>query len=320
LLHGHLMVSTVPPDERYYRALFEQAPSGYIVLAPTGAIIDANATAVRLLRSDADALVDQSFHTYLRGESGTHFQRLLRCLFDGGGRAERIVTLHVGDTLDVRLSLFVDVHRVDRRCLVNFVDVSNQRAAERATRRVTEQLRASNRELSALVLRDPLTRLLNRRGLQEQLRRELARAARSQQTLSALLVDCDQFKRVNDRHGLTAGDQVLREVANRLTTTLRPTDVVSRVGGDEFIVLLPKTELWAAMRAGERVRRTMANAPIMVNDIAIAQTISLGAAVVGDQTSDVGGLLALTQRALATSKHEGRNQVSCEDPVVRVVC
>lgn len=105
------------------------------------------------------------------------------------------------------------------------------------TRDITEQ-KSAEAALAAQARVDPLTSLLNRRGFEERLREALARAARSNQTLALFYLDLDGFKQINDRYGHAGGDRVLVEVARRLKAALRVTDTVSRLGGDEFTVIL----------------------------------------------------------------------------------
>jgi diguanylate cyclase (GGDEF)-like protein len=111
---------------------------------------------------------------------------------------------------------------------------------------------ASTRE--RLAVTDPLTGMLNRRGIEPQLFREMSQADRNGKPLSVIMVDVDHFKKVNDQYGHNVGDLVLREVANIVGRTIRGSDLAARWGGEEFLVLLPSTDLEAARRAGERIR------------------------------------------------------------------
>jgi len=165
-------------------------------------------------------------------------------------------------------------------------------------------------------LTDILTGWHNRRYLQRRLPEELARAGRYRQPLSALLLDVDHFKRVNDSYGHAAGDQVLRDVASRVKHVLRTSDVAVRYGGEEFAVLLPQTGLRDAARMAERIRHTVATGPFSIKEgpeldvtvsIGVAEVwpavIAADAAVLGEQ------LLSRADGALYRAKSAGRNRV-----------
>ena len=120
--------------------------------------------------------------------------------------------------------------------------------------RLKKKLEESERRLERLALMDSTTEVLNRRGLQEILAHEIPRAWRKQSNLLVLLINLDDFKRINDSLGTKVGDIVLTEAAKKLRASLRATDYVARVGGDEFLVLLPDTRFAEGMRVAEKVR------------------------------------------------------------------
>jgi diguanylate cyclase (GGDEF)-like protein len=124
-----------------------------------------------------------------------------------------------------------------------------------------EALVHSERELKEMGVRDPLTGLYNRHHFNDVIRRELANVRRYGTELSVLLVDVDRFKEINDRKGHGAGDDVLRFVANYLTTCIRESDFVFRWGGDEFLLLLPRTDEGSAAQKAEEVARKLPKIP-----------------------------------------------------------
>ena len=162
-------------------------------------------------------------------------------------------------------------------------------------------------ELQQLVRTDPLTGLYNRRHIKAELA-ALASAARRQRTsLGVLLVDVDRFKRINDRLSHEAGDTALRTVAHRIRHIVRAEDVVGRWGGDEFVVLLPSTDLNAAVILGHRLRREVARSAAGVAP-ARPVTVSVGcAAAFGPEES---ALIGSADAALRRAKAGGRNRVS----------
>ncbi|WP_290647739.1 diguanylate cyclase, partial [Aquisalimonas sp.] len=125
----------------------------------------------------------------------------------------------------------------------------------------TQELEAANRQLKALAHTDPLTGTSNRRYFQRRSTRELERAAKGNTPMGLLLLDLDRFKPINDEHGHAVGDLVLQETVIRLEGELRPTDVLARVGGEEFAVLLPECDAQQALEVSERLRRAMARRP-----------------------------------------------------------
>ena len=163
--------------------------------------------------------------------------------------------------------------------------------------------------LSNLATLDPLTRLLNRRGMEDALQISLAQASRRGSPTSAIMVDIDHFKGVNDSFGHEVGDHVLRQVAEVLGRLSRSSDVVARTGGEEFLLILPETELEAAMVLAERIREAIGERPLLVDSQRIAVTVSLGvAAMVGGANLDE--LSQEADRAMYLAKRGGRNRVA----------
>ena len=152
---------------------------------------------------------------------------------------------------------------------------------------------------------DRLTDILNRRGIEPQIGREISRAARHGTPLSLLILDVDHFKKINDKYGHSVGDLVLRSAAQVIARTVRATDLVGRWGGEEFLVLLPHTDLEHARLAAERIRRAIEGAPLCEGQ---SVTISGGIAEFG--MSDTGaGLVERADRQLYVAKTDGRNRV-----------
>ncbi len=165
-------------------------------------------------------------------------------------------------------------------------------------------------EITRLAAIDPLTGLPNRRGFFDACAVELERARRHGRHLSVLMLDADHFKRINDTHGHAAGDEVLRHLADTLRMTLRASDIAGRMGGEEFAVLLPETDLEGARLLAQRVRKTIAEAEILIGRTKLALTVSLGvAAVAADEPSAIEHALQLADEAMYQAKAAGRNRV-----------
>jgi len=163
-------------------------------------------------------------------------------------------------------------------------------------------------ELHRRATTDELTTLPNRATFEAWLTRELGAARRDERPLALLLVDVDHFKQVNDQRGHAAGDRVLREVAQRLRAAVRGEDLLARVGGEEFGVLLPGADLAAAAEVGERIRSHVRAAPIAVAEGSVAVTVSTGAVSL-DPRDDELSFVSRADLRLYEAKRDGRDCV-----------
>jgi diguanylate cyclase (GGDEF)-like protein len=180
---------------------------------------------------------------------------------------------------------------------------------------LVQDLRAREAALSAMTRTDALTGLYNRRHFMEHLTREHGRSARYGRPLSCLMIDLDHFKRINDEHGHAVGDIVLKETSRRLSLALRATDMIARLGGEEFGALLPDTDIDGAQNVAERCRELVGATPVVIDGRPhVSVTASFGVAVF-DTTSMPGpeDLLRAADTALYSSKGRGRNRVSISD-------
>ena len=161
-------------------------------------------------------------------------------------------------------------------------------------------------------MRDPLTGLYNRRFAAPQLTAIAARAREEGTPFAVMVMDLDRFKQVNDLHGHAAGDQVLVEVARRLTANLRDSDVLARIGGEEFLAILPGSCMTSARRVAERLCQVIDEDPIrLASGEELHVTISIGVAVAGAGGNPaIEGLVEQADLALLESKGAGRNQVT----------
>ncbi|MBB3693439.1 diguanylate cyclase [Sphingomonas sp. BK580] len=168
-------------------------------------------------------------------------------------------------------------------------------------------------ELRMIAQSDHLTGALTRRGFVEQVELEIARFARYQRPSSLIILDLDHFKSINDEHGHDTGDQVLRHVAEVIKATIRPSDVLGRLGGEEFGVLLPEAGRDDAVTAAERIRRAIEARPLaLVDRSSLPVTASLGIAPVDASTASFADWLRAADAMLYAAKEAGRNAVrSC---------
>ncbi|MBP1465997.1 diguanylate cyclase [Candidatus Chloroploca sp. M-50] len=213
------------------------------------------------------------------------------------------VALQVGETTIGALSI--------RSLEPNMYDASDLTTIETlaATAAIAMQKAYLFNQVEALATIDELTGIANRRYFFEEARYELERAMRYKRPVSLLMLDADYFKQINDTYGHSIGDEVLQHIAARCKTTLREVDVFGRYGGEEFLVLMPETDLAHAGIAGDRLRQVIASQPILTAAGPVATSISVGVASfdVGI-TGTIELLLDQADKALYEAKNAGRNQ------------
>lgn len=171
------------------------------------------------------------------------------------------------------------------------------------------RLEEQNVLLEELTVVDELTGLYNRRFLQRRLAYEWDRAGRYGRPLAIAMVDLDLFRGINERYGHRGGDVVLQAFARTSQATLRQSDLTMRYGGEEFLVIMPETDLAAADLAGERLREAVASAIVVYGDEQIRFTCSVGVAAFEAGDVDGGDIIARADAALYQAKHGGRNRV-----------
>ena len=176
-------------------------------------------------------------------------------------------------------------------------------------RRFAAELALTNSRLQEAAMTDFLTGFPNRRYAMERMEQEWAAATRSNRPLSCLVVDLDEFKRVNDAHGHDVGDVVLRQTSAALKRGLRAHDVISRTGGDEFLVICPDTTLTAAIACAERVRKSVASTKVVAGNVELRPSISIGVAVREEGMEVADALIKCADRSLYLAKERGRNRI-----------
>ena len=166
-------------------------------------------------------------------------------------------------------------------------------------------------EMSDLAETDPLTGLANRRRLVLDGERELSRCQRNNGQMSLAMVDIDRFKSINDRWGHPTGDRVIQALANAMTASARKQDVVGRIGGEEFVIILAETDWQGASIKAEKLRETVQNEASALSDDkqTVRFAISIGVATLGSEDKSFADLLARADKALYMAKNNGRNQV-----------
>ena len=187
------------------------------------------------------------------------------------------------------------------------------RARLRAGRRILDlqhQLLEAHSAMESLATHDSLTGLLNRAAILERLGGEIERSGRETTSTAVILIDLDHFKLVNDTYGHAAGDQVLKESAERMTKAVRGYDLVGRYGGEEFLIVAPQCDLRRGFELAERIRLRIAATPVVIGQNTLAVTASLGITL-SDPTgnNEASTLINLADRALYRAKAKGRDRV-----------
>ncbi|MCA2000913.1 MAG: PAS domain S-box protein [Chloroflexi bacterium] len=181
-------------------------------------------------------------------------------------------------------------------------DVTERKEAE-------DKIRRLNAGLEQLAVTDYLTSLYNRRYFMQRGEEEFKRTRRASSLLSVLMLDIDHFKKVNDAYGHEAGDMALQQVAAALKASMRETDILARIGGEEFAVLLPGAHLKEASLLARRIRQTLAGVPLHLAQTSLTITVSIGVCEILPAARDIGDLLKYADQAMYTAKRYGGNRV-----------
>jgi len=183
-------------------------------------------------------------------------------------------------------------------------------------RQIAAELAVANRRLATAALTDLLTGLPNRRSAMDQLEQAWSAASRSGLPLSVMVIDIDHFKQINDSYGHAAGDLVLREAAATLRASARREDSVCRIGGEEFLVICPNTDLKSAIQSAERLRTNLGTKRIAIGQAEKTLTVSIGVATRESDIADIDALVSLADQALYAAKDSGRNQTCSRQRIV----
>jgi diguanylate cyclase (GGDEF)-like protein len=183
----------------------------------------------------------------------------------------------------------------------------------------TEGILDQIQKLQAMTIHDPLTGVLNRRGLQDVLLKTSSMIERMGISVQVLLLDLDNFKQINDRYGHGMGDAILVAVTQKIRQTVRQTDYVARVGGDEFMVLLLDSREGDAVKVADKIRMATSQASIESSTGEIVKTTcSIGIMPLGDKSASIDGLLQELHWSLHLSKSEGKNRITYQGEQVKI--
>ncbi len=296
----HELTETRPNEERL-EAILEQSPIGVSVSRrDDGRIIFVNTRFAELIGLPREKLIGSRARDYYLD---SHQRlRVLERLRGGGGVTNMEVQFKRADGSPF-WTLFTVNQAVIQGMAVNLAwiyDYTERRSMEEALRDMAS--------------RDPLTGIYNRRSFMEMARAQLARAHRFHEPLSVFVLDVDHFKRINDTFGHATGDDALRMVAAGCQAILREYDILGRLGGEEFVVVLPGATADESRVVAERVRRHLARMPIEATDGTFRLTASIGIAGLEGATDTLERAIHRADLALYRAKHLGRNRVAVFEP------
>ena len=297
-MQNRLMLRKFLRSETRFHLFFDHAYEGILLLDKDGKVLQANRSAELMFCYEKDTMEGLYVHQLIDDfsleynlqnnqiagrETPTVMEQMI-----GRNQRGRVLHLEVGVNMaEADNEIFYSVSLIDIRHHV-----------------------AQQEELTKLAHTDPLTGLMNRRHFRLLADQEFTRAARTHQQLLMMMLDIDHFKHVNDTHGHDVGDQALIAIANVLRDGIRDMDILARWGGEEFLVLLPETDMAGAMPIAERIREQVSQ--IKLPKIPEGLTISIGMceAAPGMELKTV---TSLADQALYQAKANGRNRIVCHE-------
>lgn len=293
-------------SEQRFRQAMESAPVGMAILDLDRRFLDVNPALCRMLDRDRGWLLMHRMSDVLPGSFDREDVRMRDRVLAGRAKSaahEACLERPDGSILWVEhsIGLLMDDDGTPQSYVSQFFDIT--------------EAKRGREELHYLADHDALTRLLTRRALLESVARISTHPPRTGNRLGVLFVDLDDFKAVNDTHGHAVGDQLLRQVADRITGSARSDDLVARLGGDEIVVALPALhDADDAVLVASKIHAALSE-PIVVEGVSVPTAVSIGVAIQQDgQSTDE--IIRHADKALYRAKREGRDRTVCYDPAV----
>lgn len=290
-------------SEAKYRRLYESMTDAFVMVDMAGHIMESNRAYQEMLGYTAEELIWLTYSQVTPEKWHAEEANIV---------AERILVQGYSDVYEKEY-IHKDGHvfPVELRTFLLRDELDMPSAMWSIVRDITERKRVEN-ELHVLATTDPLTGVANRRRFLEQMEMELARLKRYGEPAALLIIDIDYFKHVNDRYGHAAGDRVLCHLTQLANALLRRNDLFGRLGGEEFGILLPVTQIDGASEFAERFRQHVSNNPAQVDQARIVFTVSIGVTKFDPDDNHPDRVLARADAALYRAKENGRNRVEVE--------
>ena len=311
---------TIPqlePD--MFRLSMEVAPTPMITVREDGSMVMVNNAAEELFGYDADEMIGHDVELLLpEGLKPVHKQHRADFVSDPAARPmgmqrDLYAVLSDGSAIPIEIGLSPVRTSSGLLTICTIVDLSLRKEEEQDLRQLASHLGKKNERLLELVSTDGLTSLKNRQAFMDHLDAQLEVSVRHGRPISVLILDIDYFKAFNDTFGHLAGDEVLKEVGKILPKASRRSDLVARLGGEEFGIILPETDRGGAIVLAERFREAIEAGQWPRRPITVsigATTVQSGETVPRPEAPKIAEILTAADRALYRSKDEGRNRVT----------
>jgi diguanylate cyclase (GGDEF)-like protein/PAS domain S-box-containing protein len=283
-----------------FELVFEQAPIGMALLTPDGRWVRVNQALLKISGYTAEELLGKTLREVTHPDDLSLDQEHVQRLLVGEIRDYQLEKRYFhaqGHIISAQLSVSLarDLRGKPLHFIAQIQDVTERRLMEERVRHLSEH--------------DALTGLRNRRRFEHELGQQVRRCQRYGEQAALVVLDLDDFKRVNDTHGHRAGDELLKAVAREIELRLRGTDLVARVSGDQFAVLLPGTSDEAAARVGRDLARVIAECAVGEGERRVSLTASVGVAAIAADTSGQESVLIEADRSLYGAKDAARRGV-----------
>ncbi len=288
----------IAKEHKKLETILETANDGIYILDKDGVLVLANDAFLNMLKLDKSAINHLKLSDWNATLDLSNLNQQLEVVLKSN---EKIIAETQHRTKDGKI-LNVEVS-------INALDIDGERFLYCASRDITER-KILQKQLENQARMDYLTQVSNRGYFMLQAVQELTRSNRYGSKLSLLMLDIDNFKKINDAHGHKSGDIVLQKLTELCRNTLREADIIGRLGGEEFAILLPETDENHAYDVAEKLRTAIANTEVeLPGGLSIFFTVSIGVSMLGANSKNIDALLNNADEALYKAKNSGRNQV-----------
>ena len=289
-------------SEERFRQLFEDSPLPYQALNEQGCIVDVNAAWLEMMGMETEQVLGKSFGDLMGAGEWRKFMYMFPSFIKNGVLSNLRLTINHADGSPIVIELngrvAYDIH-------------GDFKQTHCVLQNITERIAMEN-ELRRMATSDPLTGLANRRAFFAAADRALLQCARYHHPYTVMMLDIDHFKSINDTFGHDVGDQVLKLASQHMKSRIRNVDIMGRLGGEEFAITLPETDLSTALDIAERIRLSVASLSLETDQGRVSFTISIGLTKLADACSSNEQLIKQADELLYRAKQNGRNRVEAE--------